>query len=94
MYVHIFMAPTESVLQIAPMIIRAYGLSFLLLPLNIFSTYFFQSILQPKISLIVSLLRGVVISGILILVLPVLAGINALWYSMLISELFVALYLS
>lgn len=92
MYVYIFMAPTESVLQIAPMIIRAYGLSFLLLPLNIFSTYFFQSILQPKISLIVSLLRGVVISGILILVLPVLAGINALWYSMLISELFVALY--
>lgn len=30
--IRIFMSPTEAVLQIAPAIIRSYGLSFLLLP--------------------------------------------------------------
>ncbi len=37
LYVRIFMTPTEEVLAIAPAIIRTYSLSFLLLPLNIFS---------------------------------------------------------
>lgn len=35
-FIHLFMAPTPQVLEIAPMIIRCYSLSFLLLPLNIF----------------------------------------------------------
>ncbi|WP_347559695.1 MATE family efflux transporter [Clostridium sp. AM58-1XD] len=44
--IRIFMVPTEGVLAIAPFIVRAYGISFLLLPLNIFSTYYFQSIMN------------------------------------------------
>lgn len=34
-FIHLFMAPTPQVLEIAPMIIRCCSLSFLLLPLNI-----------------------------------------------------------
>ena len=41
LYIRLFMTPTEEVLAIAPGIIRTYSLSFLLLPLNIFSTYYF-----------------------------------------------------
>lgn len=41
MFIRIFMSPTREVLQIAPGIFRCYGISFLLLPLNIFSTYYF-----------------------------------------------------
>lgn len=37
-----FMNPTEDVLQIAPMIVRRYGLSFLLLPLNVFPLIIFR----------------------------------------------------
>ena len=40
-FVYIFMAPTPSVLAIAPRIMRSYVISFLLLPLNIFFTYLF-----------------------------------------------------
>lgn len=38
LYIRIFMTPTKEVMEIAPSIIRRYGLSFFLLPLNIFST--------------------------------------------------------
>lgn len=89
-FVRIFMEPTEAVLDIAPKIIRTYGLSFLLLPLNIFSTYYFQSMMKPRISFLVSILRGVVISGCFIYILPALAGGQAMWLAMPFTELIVA----
>ena len=92
LYIRIFMSPTPEILRIAPAIIRTYAASFLLLPFNIFSTYYFQAILQPKASFIVSVSRGLVISGILILLLPVAAGASALWLAMPITELLVAVY--
>ena len=60
----IHVAPTEAVLEIAPFIIRCYGISFLLLPLNIFSTYYFQALMKPAASFLVSFARGTLISGI------------------------------
>ena len=92
LYIRVFMSPTPEILAIAPAIIRVYALSFLLLPLNIFSTYYFQSIMQPRAALIVSVARGLVISGILILLLPVLTGPNSLWFAMPVTELLTAVY--
>lgn len=66
----------------APAIIRTYAWSFLLLPVNIFSTYYFQAIMRPKAAFIVSAARGLVISGALILGLPALAGADSLWSAM------------
>ena len=57
-FVRIFMKPTEEVLQIAPSIMRCYGISFLLLPLNIFSTYYFQSLMKPLRRLLFPLAAG------------------------------------
>lgn len=62
-FIHIFMTPTKEVLEIAPSIISTYGLSFLLLPINIFSTYYFQAIMKPNVAFIVSVARGLIISG-------------------------------
>lgn len=92
LYIRIFMSPTPEILRIAPAIIRTYALSFLLLPLNIFSTYYFQAIMRPKAAFIVSVARGLVISGVLILVLPMLAGAGSIWFAMPITELAVAFY--
>mgnify|MGYP004513272201 FL=1 len=92
LYVRIFMSPTAEILRIAPSIIRRYSLSFLLLPLNIFSTYYFQSILKPRAAFVVSVARGLVISGALILLLPTLAGADFIWFAMPITELVVAVY--
>lgn len=93
LFIWIFMTPTQNVLQIAPAIIRTYGLSFLILPFNLFVTYYFQSILQTKVSLMISLMRGVVISGALVLVLPLIIGEESIWYAMPITEITIAFYI-
>lgn len=92
LYTNIFMTPTERILDIAPSIIRCYSISFLLLPLNIFSTYYFQALMKPMPSFVVSVARGAVISGILIFLLPVAAGADAIWFAMPITELLVAIF--
>jgi Na+-driven multidrug efflux pump len=90
--VKLFMTPNDEVLRIAPEIIRVYGLSFFLLPFNVYATYYFQSTLQPFVSFMVSLLRGALLSGGLILLLPVSFGGSAIWWAMPLSELLTSVY--
>lgn len=92
LFVNIFMTPTEKILAIAPNIIRSYGISFILLPLNIFSTYYFQALMKPATSFAVSVSRGALVSGIFIYLLPAIAGADAIWFSMPLTELIVAIY--
>ncbi len=91
-FVKLFMTPTESVLLVAPHIIRVYALSFLLLPFNIFSTYYFQAIMKPAVSMAVSVCRGILISGAFIMVLPAVLGGASVWWAMPITEALVAAY--
>lgn len=91
-FVHIFMKPTQAVLQMAPSIMRRYGISFLLLPLNVFSTYYFQSMMKPAISFVVSVGRGLVISSALIMLLPAVAGADFIWFAMPVTEIVVAVF--
>lgn len=90
-FIYLFMTPTQEILEIGPRMIRIYSLSFLLLPLNIFSTYYFQSIMKPKVSFIISVGRGLVISGILIYVLPLINS-SLIWFTMPITEAIIAIY--
>ena len=92
LYIRIFMSPTPEILNMAPAIIRTYALSFLLLPFNIFSTYYFQALLKPKAAFVVSVARGLVISGILIMTLPALVSADSLWFAMPVTELLVMIY--
>ena len=91
-YIRIFMTPNPQILDMAPAIVRTYALSFLLLPFNIFSAYYFQSVMKPKAAFVVSVARGLVISGILITILPIIAGADAIWLAMPITELLVMFY--
>lgn len=86
-FIHLFMNPTDSVLAIAPNIMRVYACAFLFLPFNVYSTYYFQAILRTKTSIIVSLARGIIISGLLILVLPLIFNGNSIWVAVPLSEL-------
>ena len=88
----LFMDVTPSVAEIAPKILRVYGMSYLLLPFNIFATYYFQAMMKPNRSLVISLARGAFVSGMMILLLPAVLGPNSIWYAMLITEILIALY--
>ena len=89
---NVFMNPTPSVMEIAPGILRTYGISYLLLPFNVFATYYFQAIMKPNISVITSLARGLVISGGTIMLFPVLFGADSIWFAMLATEILVAAF--
>ncbi len=85
-FVHAFMKPSKSVLYIATSIIRLYCISFILLPFNIYITYYFQSTMKANLAFIISISRGLLISGTLILFLPLVAESNSIWYAMPLSE--------
>ena len=89
-FVRVFMEPTGQILRIAPFILRSYGASFLPLVFNVFSTYYFQAVAKPGAAFLVAAARGAVLSGALILVLPALAGPNAVWFAMPLAEAVVA----
>ncbi len=91
-FIRVFMSPTPEVLEIAPAILRCYAISFVLLPLNIFSTYYFQALMKPKTAFVASVARGLVISGILIYLLPAVFGGDMIWFAMPVTELVVAVY--
>jgi len=48
--------------------------------------------MKPDLSMVASLARGAVISGAMILLLPVVFGANSIWYAMLITETLVAVF--
>lgn len=91
-FVYLFMTPTPAVLEIAPKILRIYSLSYLMLPFNIFATYYFQSVMRANTAAVLSVGRGVVVSGILILLLPTIAGADSIWYSMILTEALIMAY--
>ena len=48
--------------------------------------------MKPAASFNVSVARGVVISGLLIFLLPVLAGPDSIWFAMPVTELVTSVY--
>lgn len=91
--VRIFMEPTDEILRKAPFAIRIYATSFLFMSLNVASTYYFQSILKRVDSFIVSVLRGILLNGILIYALPAIfhSG-ESIWFVMLLTETITFIY--
>jgi Na+-driven multidrug efflux pump len=87
MLVKMFMEATPGVLKIAPGIIGVYFMSFLLMGFNVLATYYFQSVVQTGSSLLIALLRGIVFSGLLLIILPFLFASSGIWWAIPIAEL-------
>ncbi|CCY08299.1 mATE efflux family protein [Coprobacillus sp. CAG:698] len=92
LYIKIFMTSTDRIFEIAPTIIRNICLFISTITINIYSTYYFQAIMKPQIAFVVSILRGLVISGILIIVLHIACGAKSLCLAMPIIEVLVMIY--
>lgn len=90
--VALLMKATPEALSMAPEIIRIYGISFIFMGINIFVTYYLQSISRNKESFVISLGRGLVVNGILIFLLPLLWGSTGIWIAIAAAEFIVMLY--
>lgn len=84
--VSFFVKATPAVLEAAPVIVRTYFISFLFMGINIWATFYFQSVMRTRISSVLTLLRGVVISAVLLYLLPLWLGLNGVWWAMVLTE--------
>lgn len=88
----IFLETDEKLIKIAINIIRLYFLSFLLMGVSVTATYYLQSVMKSKASCVISLLRGIIISGTLVMVFPIFFGINGMWYAMILTEIITSIF--
>lgn len=89
--IQFFMDATPAVIEAAPEIVRIYFLSFLFMGVNIWATSYFQSIMRTLTSSVLTILRGFVVSSILLYLLPVLmGGVRGVWWAMVLTEGIVA----
>lgn len=91
--VNIFINPTKEIVGISIPAIRIYFITFLMTSLNIIYSTYFQSIVKPKESMIICMLRGIILTGILVFVLPIFLGVTGIWIAMPIAE-FITLLVS
>lgn len=84
--IQFFVDATPEVLAAAPNIMRIYFISFMFMGVNIWATFYFQSVMQTRISTILTVLRGIVISALLLYLLPLWLGIDGVWWAMVFTE--------
>lgn len=89
--VRLFMSDSDAVLAIAPPVVRLYSVLFLFMSANIISIYYLQATVHARASNTVSLLRGLIVSGIMVLALPPVLGVIGVWAALPLSEIFVCL---
>lgn len=83
----IYMQVTEEVAAIAPdSILRIYTAALPVMGLSAVCTYYFQSVLKQSLSVLISLLRGFLLPVAFILIIPPIAGYDAIWWSMPLAE--------
>lgn len=82
----LFMDATPEVLAIAPGIMRKFFIVLLFMGTNIVAIYYLQSVLQSGKALMISLGRGLIVSGFFACVLPLLMGETGLWLALPMAE--------
>lgn len=88
--VKLFVDATLDMIDAAPTIVRLFSILFIPLGITVLSTYYLQSIMEDKMSMLIAILRSVIISGSLIYVLPLFLHITGVWIAMPTSETIVA----
>lgn len=81
-----FHSGESNVLEIAAKGTSIYAFAFLINGFNILSASFFTAMANAKISMIISLLRGLVFVALGIYILPIFFGIQGIWYAVPIAE--------
>lgn len=65
---------------------RIYSLAFLIMGINVWGSSFFTALNNGLVSAIISFLRTLVFQIIVIMVLPVLLGVDGIWFSIVAAE--------
>ena len=88
----LFVDATPELLAAAPAVFRTYFPVLLCMGITVLATYHLQTTLHGGISLIIALLRGAVISGLLLWLLPLALGLTGVWLALPVAECIVAVF--
>ncbi len=86
----LFLVPTEQIIAMAVPAIKLYFVSFVISEWNIIFGTYFQAVVRPKLSLMITVMRGIALNSILVFVLPALFGVNGIWAVVAVSEIITA----
>lgn len=84
--VHLFLVPSDLVVQEGIPAVRIYFLFLFFAMVNVYGSVFFQAVLKSKYAMIVSLLRGFLLSILFVLIFPVFFGAESIWWVMVFVE--------
>lgn len=83
----VFVSYDNNLLEMTTNAIRIFSLSFIISGFNIFSSSFFTALNNGLVSAIISFVRTLVFQVIMILVLPILFGLNGIWFAVVVAEI-------
>jgi len=90
--IKLFMKVTPEVAEIAPHIIRVYTISFFPMAINMFAIGYLQSVTKATPATVISLLRGLILSSVLLYVLPLFMESDGIWWAVTIAEVLTATF--
>lgn len=83
----IFVSYDPNLLELTTRAIHIYSISFLMSGFNIYASSFFTALNNGVVSAIISFLRTLAFEVIAILVLPMIFGINGIWFAVVVAEM-------
>lgn len=84
--IYTFLNPTNEIFAMAKPAIQLYSFAFFAMAGNIFLNTYFQSLVRPKIALLISFMRGLILNIALLYTLPLILHVNGIWLTMPITE--------
>ena len=84
---HIFIGANPELAQLTAHGFRLNAFSFLIAGFNIYGSSFFTALCNGKLSALISFLRSLILQAIMIIVLPMLLGLDGVWLSVVVAEL-------
>ncbi len=84
---HIFVSYDQALLDMTVRAFMLYSLSFLVCGFSIFGSSFFTALNNGLISAVISFLRTLVFQVVAVMVMPLICGLDGIWYSILAAEI-------
>lgn len=85
---HIFVGYDEMLFDITRNALVIYAFSFVLYGINVFASSFFTALNNGGVSAAISFLRTLVFQTLAVLLLPLIIGLDGIWWAVTVAEAF------
>lgn len=87
-FAKLFVGYDKELFELTKRVFKIFSVSFLLAGFNIFASAFFTALSNGLVSAMISFLRTLVFQTICVILLPLIFGIDGIWWAMCIAEIF------